>query len=220
MVSSLNLGKSFLHLYCTEKVVSCNNFCFSTTSTFCHQILFSKWTTIISLPGGSRRKQEKEALTTALNSKLPKSVQPAPLEPAKVLATSVEDMGTPIPSFDAPSNVAASTAAYPDEGYDYRDRYRGYQATRYNSSQVDDREHHARAKFRYQRLRPDTWTRIRRLTAILTHTAKAFVRPMKRHRERAKRRRHLTAWSASSNALSAPQVLPPSSFSRLSVRVS
>jgi hypothetical protein len=99
-----------------------------------------------SLPSASG----KEALTTALNSKLPKLVQPAPLEPAKVFAPSVEDMGTPAPSFDASSNVAASTAAYPDEGYNYGDRYGGYQATPYNSSQVDDREHHARVEFHYQ----------------------------------------------------------------------
>jgi hypothetical protein len=89
-------------------------------------------------------------LKTALNSKLPKLVQPAPLESAKVFVPSVEDMGTPTPSFDASSNMAASTAAYLDEGYNYRDRYGGYQATCYNSSQVDDREHHARAEFRYQ----------------------------------------------------------------------
>jgi hypothetical protein len=99
-----------------------------------------------SLPSAS----EKEALTTALNSKLPKSVQSAPLEPAKDFAPSVKDMGTPAPSFDASSNLAASTAAYPDEGYNYGDCYGGYQAIRYNSSQVDDRNHHARAEFRYQ----------------------------------------------------------------------
>jgi hypothetical protein len=80
-----------------------------------------------SLPSAS----EKEALTTALNSELPQLVQPAPLEPAKVFAPSVKDLGTPTPSFDASSNVAASSAAYPDEGYNHGDRYGGYQATRY-----------------------------------------------------------------------------------------
>jgi hypothetical protein len=94
---------------------------------------------------------EKEAMTTALNAKFPKSVQPAPLEPAKVFMLPVEDMGTPAPSFDASSNVAASSnIAYPNEGYDYGDRYGGNLPTRYNSSQVDDREHHARAEFCYQ----------------------------------------------------------------------
>jgi hypothetical protein len=94
---------------------------------------------------------EKEAMTTALNAKLPKSVQPAPLEPAKVYAPPVKDMGMPAPSFDATSNVAASgNMAYSDKGYDYRDYYGGNQPTRYNSSQVDDCKHHARAEFRYQ----------------------------------------------------------------------
>jgi hypothetical protein len=94
--------------------------------------------------------EEKEALTTAFNSKLPKSVQPAPLKLAKVFAPSVGNLGTPAPSFNASSKVAASSTAYSDEGYDYGDRYGGYQATRYNSSQVDDREHDARADFCYQ----------------------------------------------------------------------
>jgi hypothetical protein len=155
---------------------------------------------------------EKEAMTTSLNSKLPKSIQRAPLDPAKVFVPSVEDMGTPAPSFDASSNVAASNAAYPDYGSN--------KLTRYNSSQVDDREHHARAEFRYQHAtrRPMLVPRYMDAysapcTATHMHTAKAFVRHLKRPRERAKRRQRLTAWSASSTASGA-------SFCRFSVRVS
>jgi hypothetical protein len=41
------------------------------------------------------------------------------------------------------------------------------------------------------RLHPGTWTRTRCLTAIPTHTAKAFVHPTTPHRERAKCRRRI-----------------------------
>jgi hypothetical protein len=56
---------------------------------------------------------------------------------------------TAAPTFDRTSNVEASSGVYPDEGYDYGDRYGGYQATRYNSTQVDDDEACARADYRY-----------------------------------------------------------------------
>jgi hypothetical protein len=47
--------------------------------------------------------------------------------------------------------VEASSGFNPDEGYDYGDRYGGYQATRYNSTQVDDDEADAKADYRYHR---------------------------------------------------------------------
>jgi hypothetical protein len=94
---------------------------------------------------------EKEAMTTALNSKLPKLVQPAPLEPPKVFAPPVEDPGTSAPPFDASSNAAASfPAVYPNNGYDCEGRYGGQLTMHFNSSQVDDREHNTRAEYRYQ----------------------------------------------------------------------
>jgi hypothetical protein len=82
--------------------------------------------------------EEKEAMTTELNRKLPKSVQPAPLEPPQVFAPPVGNLGTAAPPYDASCNVVASSNVYPVEGYDYGDRYGGYEATRFNSSQVDD----------------------------------------------------------------------------------
>jgi hypothetical protein len=168
---------------------------------------------LVSLPRGSRRR------LLSLHSKARlKSVQPAPLEPPQVFAPPVGDLGTAAPPYeDAPSNMVASSNACPD-GYDYG----GYQATRFNSSQVDNRECDARVEYRYHqathalRLRPDTWTRIRRHSAIPMHMAKAIVCPMLRPRERAKRHQRSTAWKASSVL----RVPPPSNFSRFSVRVS
>jgi hypothetical protein len=94
---------------------------------------------------------EKEELTAALNAKLPKMVQPPPLAPpSQVLTPPVEVQGTAAPSFDASSDKAASYAVYPNDGYDCDGRYEGHLQTRFNSSQVDDREHLARADFRYQ----------------------------------------------------------------------
>jgi hypothetical protein len=47
--------------------------------------------------------------------------------------------------------VEASSGFYPDEGYDYGDRYGGYQATCYNSTQVDNNKADASADYRYHR---------------------------------------------------------------------
>jgi hypothetical protein len=213
-VSSLNLGKSFLHLYCTEKVVSCNNFCFSTTSTFHHRILrfFSQWTTTISLPRGSRRRLLslllwRKALTTALYSKLPKSVQHAPLEPAKVFAPSVEVMGPagplichptwpllPLPTLMRGTTTEIATGAI---------RPPATKALRWTIESIMRGWSSATSRLLVA-LRPDTWTHIRHPTATFTHTA--FVCQMKRHRERAKCRQCLTAWSTSSSASSASSI--------------
>jgi hypothetical protein len=128
------------------------NFSFSTTTS----ILFTmdghkpsqKKPAKTSLPSAI----EKEEMTASLNAKLPKLVQPTPLEPPpKFFAPPVEDSGTSAPLFDASSNAAALfLAVYPNDGYNYEGRYGGHQPTRFNSSQVDDREHNARAEYRYQ----------------------------------------------------------------------
>jgi hypothetical protein len=91
-------------------------------------------------------------MTATLNAKLPKPVQSTPIEPPpKFLAPPVEDPGTSAPLLDASSNAAASfLAVYPNNGYDNEGRYRSYLGTRFNSTQVDDREHSARAEDRYQ----------------------------------------------------------------------
>jgi hypothetical protein len=97
----------------------------------------------------------KENMESKLNRKLPKStwvpVQPAPLAQSEVFTLPVGVSDTATPTFDGTSNVEASSGVYPDEGYDYGDRYGGYQATRYNSMQADDDEAEARADYRYYR---------------------------------------------------------------------
>jgi hypothetical protein len=153
MVSSLNLGKSFLHLYCSRKVVSCNklllfyNFGFFFHNMDHHNKPSRRKPAKTSLPSAS----EKEELMAALNAKLPKVVQPPPLAPPlQVSMPPVEDQGTAAPPFDASSDKAASYAVYPNDGYDCDGRYGGHLQSRFNSSQVDDHEHLARAEFRYQ----------------------------------------------------------------------
>jgi hypothetical protein len=90
--------------------------------------------------------EEKEAMTAELEKARLKSV---PLEPPQVFAPPVGDSGTAAPPYeDASSNVAAASNVCP-EGYDYGDRYGGYQATRFNSTQVEDREYDARVEYRY-----------------------------------------------------------------------
>jgi hypothetical protein len=95
----------------------------------------------------------KEAMESELNRKLPKSTwvpdQHAPLEQSEVFAPPIRDLDTAAPTYDGTSNVVASSGVHPDESYDYGDRYGGYQATRYNSTQVDDQEADARANYRY-----------------------------------------------------------------------
>jgi hypothetical protein len=104
----------------------------------------------------SKRKPAKNTLSSKgdmeskLNRKLPKPsswvpVQPAPLAQSEVFAPSVGVSDTASLIFDGTSNMKASSGVYPDEGYDYGDRYGGYQATRYNSTQVDADEADARA---------------------------------------------------------------------------
>jgi hypothetical protein len=91
-------------------------------------------------------------MAATLNQKLPKPVQPTPLEPPpKSFMPPVEEPGASAPLFDASSNTATSfPAVYPNNyGYDDEGRY-GYHGTRFNSSQVDDKEHNARAEYRYQ----------------------------------------------------------------------
>jgi hypothetical protein len=95
---------------------------------------------------------EKEEMATTLNQKLPKPVQPTPLEPPpKLFTPPVEEPGASAPLFDASFTMAALFPAVYPKNYGYEDESRyGYQGTRFNSSQVDDKEHNARAEYRYQ----------------------------------------------------------------------
>jgi hypothetical protein len=125
------------------------DFCFSTTSTTSSFVINSL---IMDKP--SKRKPakptltSKEAMESELNQKLPKStwvpVQHAPLEQSEVFAPPVGDLDTATPTYNGTSNVVALSGVY-----DYGDRYGGYQATRYNSTQVDDQEADARADYWY-----------------------------------------------------------------------
>jgi hypothetical protein len=99
-----------------------------------------------SLPSAS----EKEVLTAALNANLPKVVPPLPLATPSQATPPVEVQGTATPSIDASSEQAPSYAVYPNDGYNCDGRYGGHLQTCYNSSQVDDCEHLARANFCYQ----------------------------------------------------------------------
>jgi hypothetical protein len=95
----------------------------------------------------------KEDMESELNRKLPNPsswvlVQPAPLTQMEEFAP-VGVKVAAAPTFDGTSNLEASSGFYPDEGYDYGDRYGRFQATRYNSSQVNDDEADARADYRY-----------------------------------------------------------------------
>jgi hypothetical protein len=95
-------------------------------------------------------------MESELNRKSPKPSSWVPVQHAPL--TQLEDFAKPVgvldaaaPTFDGLYNVEASSGFNPDEGYDYEDRYGGYQATRYNSTQVDDDEADARADYRYHR---------------------------------------------------------------------
>jgi hypothetical protein len=97
----------------------------------------------------------KEDMESELNRKLPKPsswfpVQPAPLMQSEEFAP-VGVKGAAAPTFYVTSNLEASSGFYPDEGYDYGDQYGVFQATRYNSSQVNDNEADARPDYRYHR---------------------------------------------------------------------
>jgi hypothetical protein len=134
---------------CTEKVFNVlrKGFCFSTTTTtsICYLNAFS---TILPMDKPSKRKlakntlSSKEDMESELNRKLPEPsswvpVQPAPLAQSEVFPLPVGVSDTAAPTFDGTSNMEASSGVYPDEGYDYGDQYGGYQATRYNSTQVE-----------------------------------------------------------------------------------
>jgi hypothetical protein len=71
-------------------------------------------------------------------------VQPTPLESPPSFDPPVEDLGT----------AAPSTSAYPDGAasqveFDHGDHYGGHQATRFNSSAVDDQEMDLRNEYLY-----------------------------------------------------------------------
>jgi hypothetical protein len=114
----------------------------------------------------SKRRHAKSALSSKedmeyeLNRKLPKldsrvPAQSAPLTeegfaPVKVQSSSA-------PTFDGTSNIELQ-GFYPDVGYNYGACYGGYQATRFNSTLVNDEEADARADFRYHRHRQSAQT--------------------------------------------------------------
>jgi hypothetical protein len=96
--------------------------------------------------------EEKEAMTAELEKARLKDDRPSDqptLEPPQVFAPPVGDLGTAAPPYeDTSSNAAAASNVCP-EGYDYGDCYGGYQATRFNSTQLDDCECDARVEYRY-----------------------------------------------------------------------
>jgi hypothetical protein len=171
----------------------------------------------------------KEAMETELNRKLPKSTwvpdQPAPLEQLKVFTLPIGDLGTAAPSYDGTSKVAASSGVYPDEGYDYGDRYGAIRppastAHRWTTKKLTRGPTIDTISIITLRRRLGMWMRTRCLTATPTHEAKAFVRPTTSHRERAKRHRRSTAWSASWRGWSATLLPLQSNFKRFLARVS
>jgi hypothetical protein len=96
----------------------------------------------------------KEDMESEINRKLPKpnpwvSVQSAALTEEGFAPVEVQPSSAP--TFDGTSNIESSQGFYPDEGYDYGARYRGFQATRFNSTLVNNEEADARANFRYHR---------------------------------------------------------------------
>jgi hypothetical protein len=98
----------------------------------------------------------KEDMESELNKKLPKPNSWVPVQSAPLTQEDFAPVGvqaSSAPTFDGTSNLDESSGFYPDEGYDYGARYGGFQATRFNSSQVNDKEADARADFRYHRYR-------------------------------------------------------------------
>jgi hypothetical protein len=105
----------------------------------------------------------KEDMEVELNRKLPKRgtgswipvpVQSEPLTEENVAPVEVQP--TPAPTFDETSNYE-SQGNYP-EGYDFGARYGGYQATRFNSTLVNDEEADARAEWNFHRHHPPAQT--------------------------------------------------------------
>jgi hypothetical protein len=97
--------------------------------------------------------KEKEVMTAELEKARLKDeqplVQPTPLEPPPHFEPPVGDLGTAAPPLnDYHSNEAAASDVGPD-GYNYGGSYGGYQATRFNSSQLDDHECDARAEYNF-----------------------------------------------------------------------
>jgi hypothetical protein len=103
----------------------------------------------VKYPGQDKKTKGKEASTAATTNK-PSVVQPPPLTTPSQAAPSVEVQGTSAPSFGA--SFEPSPMVYPDDGYVCDSRYGGQLPTRFNSSQVDDREAHARADFLYHQV--------------------------------------------------------------------
>jgi hypothetical protein len=104
----------------------------------------------------------KEDMESELNKKLPKPNSWVPVHSAPLTEEAfapVEVQPSSAPTFDRTSNLE-SQGFYPDEEYDYGALYRGFQATRFNSSLVNDGEADAWADFRYNRHRQSaqvTW---------------------------------------------------------------
>jgi hypothetical protein len=136
--------------------------------------------------------EEKEAMTATLEKARLKderpSAQPLPLEPSPSFELPAEDSGTAAP----PLNDFVSKAAAAHTDYDYGGRYGGYQATRFNSTLMNDQECDARAEYNFQassRQNPASRLPSHRPSSTPTHMATAIMRPVPRHRERAQRRK-------------------------------
>jgi hypothetical protein len=157
-MNSINQEIHSLAYNCTEKVV---NVLRKTVSLFYNYYNF--YVCYLTMDKPSKRKparssvpstREKEAMQRELDKKLPKlnrvPVQTEPLKHSTTFMPPVGDLDNAAPPYKEPSNAATDTVVYPDEGYDYRDHYRSYQATRFNSTQVNDEEADTRAEYRYQ----------------------------------------------------------------------
>jgi hypothetical protein len=149
------------------------------------------------------------------------SVQPTPLEPPPHFEPPVGDLGNSAPPLnDFPSNEAAASNVDLDR-YDYGGCYGGYQATRFNSSLLDDRECDARAEYIHHASGciPSAPGYVGSYSASFTvpnaHMAKAIVHPTPRPRERAQCRKRSIECSIFWRVLIVPRVPPPSPFSRL-----
>jgi hypothetical protein len=99
-------------------------------------------------------------MESELNKKFPKldswvPVQSAPFTEDGFAPVEVQPFSAP--TFDGTSNIE-SQGFYPNDGYDYRERYGGYQSTCFNSSLVNDEEADTRADFWYHRHRQSAQT--------------------------------------------------------------
>jgi hypothetical protein len=102
----------------------------------------------------------KEDMESELNRKLPKLDSRVPAQSAPLTEEGfapVEVQSSSAPTFDGTSNIEPR-GFYPDKGYDYGARYRGYQTTRVNSTLVNDDEADTQADFRYHRHRQSAQT--------------------------------------------------------------